>query len=250
MDINLTGKVIIVTGASSGIGKHLVMKLIQLGAKVAFTYHNNKEEANSIVSALSAYRSQVFCQKVDVKDEHEVMKFINNVFQQFGNIDILINNAGICKDSLLPIMSTNDWDDVINVNLRGVFLFSKYSSKKMIARGGGKIFNIASSRGISGSRGQTNYSSSKAGIIAFTKSLAMELGDYHILVNAVCPPFIETNLNKDLAIAIRKKERAIQSSALKIKGDFDVVNNFFLYACSDMFFDITGQVFQLDSRVN
>lgn len=194
---NLGNQVAIVTGASRGIGREISKKLALDGATVYLvdiqeqplleTYHQFKEENHS-VNAITT----------DVTNEVEVEKLFAEVERNHGKVDILINNAGIIRDNLLYKMSSNDWDDVMNVHLKGTFLCSKYAQKSMVKNQYGRIINLSSVSAL-GSRGQANYAAAKAGIQGFTKTLAIELGKYHITVNAIAPGFIMTDMTKAVA---------------------------------------------------
>lgn len=249
MNFTLKNKIIIVTGGTSGIGRNISLSLAAQGAKIALCYKENHTAAVSMIEELNSSRAEFIVESVDVKNPDAVSHFIKQVVAKFGRIDVLINNAGICDDNYVSIMRNSQWEEVIATNLNGTFYFTKFVSRFMIKQASGKIFNISSSRGIVGSYGQSNYAASKAGIIAFTKSVARELGKKNILVNAILPPFIRTNLNRDLNLMEKKELVAKNSSAIGAIGSQEVICNFIKFISSDLFFGVTGQIFSLDSRI-
>jgi len=194
----LDGKVALVTGGARGIGKAIVLALSDAGATVAFTYRSSAVLSEQFVSERRAKGRSVFAYQADAALFAESVKVVDSVVKDCGRLDILVNSAGITKDSLLVRMSEQDWDAVIANNLKSVFNFSKAGCRPMMSQRSGKIINISSIAGVVGNAGQTNYASSKAGMIGFTKSLAKELGSRNIQVNAVAPGFVDTEMTDRL----------------------------------------------------
>lgn len=247
MEINLKEKVVVITGSSRGIGKHLAIRLSHENAKVVINYNKNKERAESTIREISQYNKECIAIKADVSSSHEVVQFYHKVCKRYGRVDVLINNAGICDDNLLQMMSVSQWEHVIRTNLLGSFLCCREFSKAMINQKEGKIINIASLKGQLGCEGQANYSASKGGIISMTRTLAKELGRYNISVNAICPGFIVTDLNRHNE---EKRRKAKKLTAMKNRMDaMTDLENFIVYISSDYFAGISGQVFNLDSRI-
>lgn len=193
MRLDLNKKVVLITGASGGIGKEIAKLFSREGAKIVIQYYQNKSEAQILSDELIKNGFSNIMVYADLSHEKDVDYLIKASICQYGHIDILINNAGIKSDNITIFMSESQWDQVIETNLKSVFLCSKIVSKYMIRQGHGKIINIASLMGQIGNKGQGNYCASKAGVIALTKTLAKELGGYGIAVNAVCPDRINTN---------------------------------------------------------
>lgn len=246
MNIDLINKVVLVTGSSRGIGKELVRAFANENSKVIINYNNSENEAQLLYDEIIKNNNECILIKADITKPDEVKNMCKQVMTKFGKIDILINNAGICDDNLLQLMPIEQWNAVLNVNLTGTYLCCRTFSKIMIKQGYGKIINIASLKGQEGSTGQVNYCTSKAGLVGFTKSLAKELGKYNILVNAVCPGFITTDLNRHDEI---KKKIAINKSILPIKYALNDLINFILYMSSDKFLGVSGRTFNIDSRL-
>src|SRR4030042_446788 len=191
-------RIVLVTGGSKGIGKAIVTAFAEADDAVVINYSKSKNEAEALKEELSQRNDSISIEKADVANYAQVKEMINNVIEKHGRIDVLVNNAGITRDSFLMLMSERDWNDVIDINLTGVFNCSKAVSEYMISRRGGVIINIASLSGITGLPGQTNYSAAKGGVIAFTKALAKELASFGIRVNAVAPGVIETEIINSL----------------------------------------------------
>lgn len=235
----LDGKVALITGASRGIGKGIAELFAAQGADVAFTYVSSDEKARALESELSAFgvRSRGF--KSDAADYAAAEALVDEVVNEFGKLDILINNAGITKDGLLMRMSQEQWDEVIRVNLSSVFNLTKAAIKHMMRAKYGSIVNMSSVVGVKGNAGQANYAASKAGIIGFTKSVALELGSRNIRCNAIAPGFIETEMTAAL------DEKVVQGwrdgIPLKRGGSPLDVANATLFLASDMSAYITGQ---------
>ncbi len=197
--MSLEGKVALVSGGSRGIGSAIVLALAGAGAKVAINYQQREEAALQVKKEVEAQGGEALLCRTDVTVLAECEQMVRAVLDQFGRIDILVNNAGIRRDGLLAVMKSADWDAVLDTNLKGVFNCCKAVLKPLLKqKSGGRIINIASVAGLSGNSGQTNYAAAKAGVIAFTKSLAKELGSRGITVNAVAPGFIETEMTETL----------------------------------------------------
>lgn len=246
MNIDLSEKVIVVTGSSRGLGNVMVRYLAANGAQTIINYKNNREAAEELLSEINRDNDKCDIVKADVTKEAEVKELYRSVIMKYGKIDILINNAGACDDNYIQFMNMEQWEHVIRSNLYSTFLCSRLFSKSMIKTGGGKIINIASLKGQIGSEGQCNYSASKAGVIGLTKALAREFGRYNISVNAVCPGFIVTDLNRNNK---NKVEYALDMSALNLEHSLSDLANFVVYFCSDYVKGISGRVFNLDSRI-
>ena len=246
MNVNVSNKIVVITGSSRGIGSELAIAFAKEKAIVVINYLNSKEKANNIYKQVIKYSPRSIMVKADVSNENEVCNFYKRVIDTFGKIDVLINNAGICNDDIVNMMSMEQWKKVIDVNLTGTFLCCKYFAKSMIKQRKGKIINIASLKGQEGSIGQANYSSSKAGVIALSKSFAKEIGKYNVLINVVCPSFISTDLN---ASNSRKKEIAINKSILSLNYGLSDLISFIIFMSSDLLLGTSGRVFNLDSRI-
>ena len=195
---SLTGKVALITGASRGIGKEIALELSNLGAEVIINYSSSDEKAEEVVNLIKESGGKVHKLKFDVSKEESVSRAFEEIIKINGAIDILVNNAGITRDGLLMRMKSEQWDDVLNTNLKGVFLCTKYASKFMMKKRSGSIVNISSVVGIIGNPGQANYSAAKAGVIGFTKTCAKEFASRGINVNAIAPGFIETEMTEKL----------------------------------------------------
>lgn len=235
----LENKVAIITGGSRGIGAGIVKKFAEQGADVAFTYRSSEEEANKIVAEAAAHGTKVQAFQSDASSLEQTTQLIADVLKVFGKIDILVNNAGITRDNLLMRMSEDNWDDVMNNNLKSVFNFTKGVMRPMLKARGGSIINISSIVGLKGNGGQANYAASKAGVIGFTKSVAQEVGSRNIRCNAIAPGFIETDMTGILDEKI--KEQMIQATALKRFGSTEEIANISLFLASDLSSYITGE---------
>jgi 3-oxoacyl-[acyl-carrier protein] reductase len=240
----LEGKVAIITGASRGIGRGIAEVFAKHGANVAFTYSSSAASAQELENQLNAMGIKAKGYQSNAADFGQAHKLIDDVLAEFGTIDILINNAGITKDNLLMRMSEEDFDQVIDVNLKSVFNMTKAVQKTMLKNRAGSIINMSSVVGVKGNAGQTNYAASKAGVIGFTKSVALELGSRNIRCNAIAPGFIETEmtgkLNEDVVQGWR------ESIPLKRGGTTEDVANACLFLASDMSAYVTGQVMNVD----
>lgn len=240
----LEGKTAIITGASRGIGRGIAEVFAKHGANVAFTYSSSAEAAKLLEDELKQLGVNAKGFQSNAADFNEAQKLVDDVMETFGNIDILINNAGITKDNLLMRISEEDFDKVIEVNLKSVFNMTKAVQKTMLKNRKGSIINMSSVVGVKGNAGQTNYAASKAGVIGFTKSVALELGSRNIRCNAIAPGFIETEmtgkLNEDVVQGWR------DAIPLKRGGTPEDVANACLFLASDMSGYITGQVMNVD----
>ncbi len=246
MIVDVSDKVIVITGASKGIGRALAIAFAKEQAKIVINYYNSKVEAQKLFDDISKYNQECMLIKADVTKPSDVSNMYHNVLNKYKCVDLLINNAGICDDNLIQMMPLEQWQNVIDVNLTGTFLCCREFSKIMIKQKSGKIINVASLKGQEGAAGQINYTASKAGIISFTKSLAKELGQYNVAVNAVCPGFIVTDLNRHDE---NKKGVAEQKSLLPINFALNDAVNFIIYISSNLFSGVSGRVFNLDSRL-
>lgn len=238
----LEGKKALVTGASKGIGRSIAKRFAQHGAEVAFTYLSSAAQAQELEQELAALGVKVKAYQSDASIYTAAEELINQVTADFGGIDILVNNAGITKDGLLMRMSEENFDQVIQTNLKSVFNLTKAVIKTMMKQRSGSIINITSVVGIRGNAGQANYAASKAGIIGFTKSVALELGSRNIRSNALAPGFIETDMTGELA----NKAEWLKGIPLQRGGNPDEVADCAVFLGSDMSSYITGQVIQVD----
>lgn len=198
MNYNFKDKVVLVTGASRGLGRAIAITYSKLGARVIANYNKSKEEALALVKELNSAGNSIEVIQADVSKSRETENMVDEILRKHGHVDILINNAGIRKDGFLAMMSEEDWDDVINVNLKSVFNVTKWVSRAMVAERKGKIVNISSVSALKGVSGQANYSASKGGIISFTRSVAVELARFGIQVNVVVPGLIETDMSSGM----------------------------------------------------
>ena len=240
----LNGKVAIITGASRGIGKSIAQEFIRQGAKVAFTYRSSEEKARALEAELSANGGEVKGFQSDAAQMVEAEKLVSDVVEAFGTVDIVVNNAGITDDTLLMRMSEDQWDRVIDVNLKSCFALTKAVLRTMLKARSGSIINVSSVVGVQGNAGQANYAASKAGILGFTKSVALELGSRNIRCNAIAPGFIETEMTAAL------DETTVQgwrdAIPLKRGGKPEDVANLCVFLASDMSSYITGQTICVD----
>jgi 3-oxoacyl-[acyl-carrier protein] reductase len=242
--MNLNDKVAVVTGAAQGIGRAIAEALARRGADVVVA-DLNVEKAEAMAKEIAADTGRrAIAVQVDVADHASAKAMIDRAIAEFGRIDILVNNAGITRDNLIMRMKEDDWDLVLNVNLKGAFNCSKAIIRPMMKQHYGRIVNITSVSGLAGQVGQTNYSSSKAGLIGFTKALAKEVGSRNITVNAVAPGFIETDLTADLPQDL--KDMAIQMTPVGRFGKPEDVANAVVFLASDDANFITGQVLSVD----
>ncbi len=242
--MRLKDRVAIITGGARGIGKKISQTFLKEGASVYIFDVNQEEGARTIDEFQSAYDNKVNFFKVDITDEKGVEKSVEKIIDAEGRIDILVNNAGITRDNLILRMSLEDWKKVIDINLTGAFICSKHTAKYMVKNRSGKIINISSIVGVHGNAGQSNYSSSKAGIIGLTKTLARELAGRNILVNAIAPGYIKTEMTEKLSDKIKEKLMG-QIPAGRLGSVSDVAKTALFLASDDSNY-ITGTVINLD----
>ena len=240
----LEGKTALITGASKGIGRAIAQKFADMGANVAFTYLSSVEKGQALENELSAGGAKVKGFRSDASDFKQAEELVENVVKEFGKLDILVNNAGITRDGLLMRMTEENWDAVINTNLKSVFNLTKAATKHMMRAKSGSIINMTSVVGIKGNAGQANYAASKSGIIGFTKSVALELGSRNIRSNAIAPGFIETEMTGELDQNVVDGWK--QAIPLKRAGTVDDIANAAVFLASDQSSYITGQVLQVD----
>ena len=235
----LQDKVVLITGASRGIGRSIAEECAKQGAKVAFTYLSSEEKAKALETELAANGVEAKGFKSDASKFDEAQTLVDNVIEAFGTIDVLVNNAGITRDTLLMRMSEQQWDDVMNTNLKSAFNLTKAVQRPMLKARKGSIVNMSSVVGVSGNAGQSNYAASKAGLIGFTKSIAQELGSRSIRCNAIAPGFIETEMTAALDQKVVEEWR--QGIPLKRGGAPKDVADLVVFLGSDMSNYITGQ---------
>ena len=240
----MSNKTAIVTGGTRGIGRAIVLELAKTGCNVAFNYSKSDDLANELLKEIEALGVKAMAKKADVSDFESAKDMIKEVKDNFGQIDFLVNNAGITRDKLLALMKEEDWDDVININLKSVYNFSKAVIMTMVKQKSGNILNITSVSGIAGVAGQANYSASKAGMIGFTKALAKEVGKANINVNAIACGFIETDMTASLPEEYKKK--MTEMTSLKRFGTTEDVAKVAMFLLSDDAKYITGQVISVD----
>lgn len=241
--VDLSGQTAIVTGASQGLGRSIAIELGAAGAQVACIARNvaKLEDTVKVITDAGGQAEAIQC---DVSDGEAINAVVEKVCEDWGKLDILINNAGITRDTLLPAMTDEQWDDVISVNLRGTFLFTRAASQKMMRARYGRIINISSVSGLIGNAGQTNYSASKAGVIGMTRSLAKELAKRKVTVNAVAPGFIESDMTEKLGDAILGEvKKNIPAKRLGVPED---VSACVLFLASPAASYVTGQVLTVD----
>ncbi len=244
MEKLLSGKIALVTGASKGIGKGIAEKLAQHGANVAFTYLSSVEKGQALEIDLQKYGTKIKGYQSDASDLKSAETLVNNVVSDFGGLDIVVNNAGITRDGLLMRMSEENFNAVIHTNLNSVFNIIKSCQRQMLKQKSGSIINISSVVGLKGNAGQANYAASKAGIIGFTKSIALELGSRNIRCNAIAPGFIETEMTAALTEETIAQWR--ESIPMKRGGSPEDIANCVVFLASDLSSYITGQVIQVD----
>ena len=243
---SLSGKVALITGASRGIGKEIALELSRLGAEVFINYSSSDEKAEKVVNLIKNSGGKAHKLKFDVSKEDSVSLAFEEIIKINGTIDILINNAGITRDGLLMRMKSEQWDDVLNTNLKGGFLCTKYASKFMMKKRSGSIVNISSVVGIIGNPGQANYSAAKAGVIGFTKTCAKEFASRGINVNAIAPGFIETEMTEKL-----NTEEILKVIPLgKLGSCTQIANLVSFLVSSDAGSYITGQTISIDGGMS
>ena len=242
MDQTMEGKVAVVTGASRGIGKAIAVKLASKGATVVINYNGSRERAEEVKNEVESAGGKAVIIQCNVADFDACKEFIETVIKEQGRIDILVNNAGITKDGLLMKMSEEDFDKVLDTNLKGTFHTIRAALRQMIRQRSGRIINMASVVGVSGNAGQANYAASKAGVIGLTKTAAREVASRGITVNAVAPGFIET----DMTAKFVEDKSALDKIPLKRMGKAEEVANLVFFLASPMSDYITGEVIRCD----
>ena len=242
--MNLDGRVALVTGASAGIGEVIALRLARAGAKVAVNYHSGAEAAARVVDQIIAKGSEAFAVGGDVSQEGSAESMVKEVVEHWGTVDILVNNAGITRDKLLMRMTAEEWDDVINTNLRGAFLCTRHAIAHMVKQRYGRIVNMSSVVGVSGNPGQANYAASKAGLIGFTKAMAREVASRNITVNAVAPGYITTSMVRQLPEEVQKK--ILDRIPMGRFGTPEDVAETVVFLCTESAGYITGQVIGID----
>lgn len=242
--MDLRDKVAIVTGSSRGIGRAIAFKLASLGAKVVVNYNRSSEAAQEVVEKIKAEGGEAFAFQADVSQPEQAQALIEAALETYGRLDILVNNAGVTRDALLMRMKEEDWDVVLDTNLKSAFNCTKVAQRAMIKQRYGRIINISSVVGLSGNPGQANYSAAKAGLIGFTKAVAKELASRNITVNAVAPGFIETDMTANLPQEV--KESALNMTPLGRFGKPEDVASAVTFLASDEASFITGQVLSVD----
>jgi len=242
--MSLEGKIALVTGASRGIGREIALELARKGANVAVNYAGSEAKANEVVDEIKGLGREALAIKCNVAVSEEVSEMIKTVIDQFGRLDILVNNAGITKDNLLMRMKEDEWDDVINTNLKGVFLATKAVTRQMMKQRQGRIINIASIVGVSGNPGQANYVAAKAGMIGFTKTTAKELAARNITVNAIAPGFIATDMTDKLPDEV--KGEMLKQIPLARFGETKDIAKMAVFLASDDSGYITGQTIHVN----
>ncbi len=242
--MKLRNRTAIVTGASRGIGRAVALELAKEGAAVIVNYAGSEAKANEVVDEIKAAGGRALAFRCNVSDAKEVTEMVKKAAEEFGSVDILVNNAGITRDNLLIRMKEEEWDDVINTNLKGVFLCTKSVARPMMKQRSGRIINIASVVGLAGNAGQANYTAAKAGVIGLTKTSAKELAPRGITVNAVAPGFITTDMTGDLPEEVRSQMLA--QIPLSSFGEPTDIAKAVLFLASDDSRYITGQTLSVD----
>lgn len=242
--MNFEGKTVIVTGGSRGIGRAIALDFAKSGANVVVNYNRNAEKAEEVVKEIEAIGPKGLAVQCNVSNQEDVDGLLKATVDTFGTVDFLINNAGITKDTLILRMKENDWDAVVDTNLKGTFMTTKVIGKYMLKKKSGRIVNITSVVGLMGNAGQSNYAASKAGVVGFTKSIAKEFASRGLTVNAVAPGFIESDMTDVLSDDV--KEMYSKAIPLGKMGKPEDVANAVKFLCSDMSKYITGQVIQVD----
>lgn len=239
-----SGKTVLITGGSRGIGKSVALAYGAEGANVVVNYTSNPQKAEEVVAEIKAFGVEAMAISCDVSDDSAVERMIETIEKEFHTIDILVNNAGITRDGLLIRMKDSDWDQVMDINLKGTYLCTKHVGKKMLKRKSGNIVNITSVVGLTGNAGQSNYSASKAGVIGFTKSVAKEFAVRQIRVNAVAPGFIATDMTEKLSQEVIETYKT--AIPLGRMGDPEDVAKAVLFLSSDQSSYMTGQIITVD----
>lgn len=244
----LKNKVALVTGAGRGIGRAIAIALAKEGAEVIVNYNGSEERAKEVKQTIEENGGKASIYKCNVSDFEACEAMIKDVVKEYGHLDILVNNAGITKDGLIMKMKEEDFDSVLNVNLKGTFNTIRHSARQMLKQRSGKIINISSVSGILGNVGQANYAASKAGVVGLTKTMARELGSRGITVNAIAPGFVETEMTGVLSEEIR--ENACKQIILGRFGKPEDIANTAVFLASDKADYITGQVISVDGGMN
>ncbi|MCM3767956.1 3-oxoacyl-[acyl-carrier-protein] reductase [Neobacillus niacini] len=242
--MNLEGKAALVTGASRGIGREIALELARQGANVAVNFAGSEAKANEVVDEIKALGRDAFTVKCDVANPDEVTDMVKTAVDRFGRLDIVVNNAGITRDNLLMRMKEQEWDDVINTNLKGVFLVTKAVTRQLMKQRSGRIINITSVVGISGNPGQANYVAAKAGVIGLTKTTAKELASRNITVNAIAPGFITTDMTDQLPEDV--KAEMLKQIPLARLGEPKDIAKMTAFLASDDASYITGQTLHIN----
>lgn len=244
IDLDLNNKIALITGGTRGLGRSIAEKLAEQKVKIVVT-GTNKERAEEAASEISStYNVEALGLQQDVSSEESTKEVVRYIINKFKRIDILVNNAGITSDGLMMMMKKENWDKVININLTGAFNCTKFVSKHMLKQKSGTIVNITSVVGITGNTGQANYSASKAGLIGFTKTVARELADRGITVNAIAPGYISTDMTSKLPDKV--SQEILSQIPMKAYGSSEAVANAVLFLASNMSNYITGQVINVD----
>ena len=244
----LENKVALVTGAGRGIGRAIAIALAKEGAEVVVNYNGSEERAKEVKQTIEENGGKASIYKCNVSDFEACEAMIKDIVKEHGRLDILVNNAGITKDGLIMKMKEEDFDSVLNVNLKGTFNAIRHSARQMLRQKSGKIINISSVSGILGNAGQANYAASKAGVIGLTKTMARELGSRGITVNAIAPGFVDTEMTGVLSEEIR--ENACRQIILGRFGKPEDIANVAVFLASDKADYITGQVISVDGGMN
>ena len=245
MQAELQGKVALITGSSRGIGKACALRLAEAGADIAINFVSQQQEAESVREEIeSRYKVKSRCFQADISQMDEVQSMFKAILDEWSRLDILVNNAGIHRDNLLMRMKDKDWDDVISINLKGLFNCTKLASRQMLKQKGGRIVNLASVVGQIGNEGQANYATTKAGIIGFTKSLALELGPREIAVNAVAPGYIDSEMTEQLPDS--KRQEVLGKIPYGRFGQCEEVAEVVLFLSSEKCRYLTGQTINVD----
>jgi 3-oxoacyl-[acyl-carrier protein] reductase len=242
--MNVNGKIALVTGASRGIGKEIALELAREGANVVVNYSGSEAKANEVVDEIKSMGREAVAIQCNVADSDSVQSMVKDTISQFGTLDILVNNAGITKDNLLMRMKENEWDDVININLKGVFLCTKAVTRQMMKQRSGRIINISSIVGVSGNPGQANYVAAKSGVIGLTKTAAKELAPRGITVNAIAPGFISTDMTDQLPEDVRNE--MLKQIPLNRFGDPKDIAKVVSFMASESSAYMTGQTLHID----
>nr|WP_295972012.1 3-oxoacyl-[acyl-carrier-protein] reductase [uncultured Bacillus sp.] len=242
--MKLAGKIALVTGASRGIGREIALELARQGANVVVNYAGSEKKAHEAVAEIQQMDREAFAVQCDVSNSEAVASMIKETIDHFGRLDILVNNAGITKDNLLMRMKEEEWDQVLNINLKGVFLCTKAVTRQMMKQRSGRIINISSVVGASGNPGQANYVAAKAGVIGLTKTSAKELAARGITVNAVAPGFITTEMTDQLTDDI--KQEMLKAIPLAQFGEAKDIANAVAFLASDESRYITGQTIHVN----